>query len=79
MRIVRTPAGEVKVDLTGKLAGRGAYLCPRRACWRAALGDSRGGCMAQALKHPLTPEECTYLRAYMEQFPEVEDETKDKQ
>lgn len=26
VRIVRTPEGEVKIDLTGKLNGRGAYL-----------------------------------------------------
>lgn len=26
VRIVRTPLGEVKIDLTGKLNGRGAYL-----------------------------------------------------
>lgn len=26
LRIVRTPEGEVKVDLTGKMNGRGAYL-----------------------------------------------------
>jgi len=26
LRIVRTPEGEVKVDLTGKLNGHGAYL-----------------------------------------------------
>ncbi|MBO4919768.1 MAG: YlxR family protein [Erysipelotrichaceae bacterium] len=26
LRIVRTPEGEVKVDLTGKLNGQGAYL-----------------------------------------------------
>lgn len=26
VRVVRTPEGEVKVDLTGKLNGRGAYL-----------------------------------------------------
>lgn len=26
LRIVRTPEGEVKVDLTGKLNGKGAYL-----------------------------------------------------
>ena len=27
VRIVRTAAGRVEVDLTGKKAGRGAYLC----------------------------------------------------
>ena len=26
LRIVRTPQGEVKVDLTGKLNGKGAYI-----------------------------------------------------
>lgn len=26
LRIVKTPEGEVKVDVTGKLNGRGAYL-----------------------------------------------------
>jgi predicted RNA-binding protein YlxR (DUF448 family) len=36
VRLVRTPEGEVKVDLTGKLAGRGAYLCQDDACWTQA-------------------------------------------
>lgn len=26
LRIVRTPEGEIKVDLTGKLNGKGAYI-----------------------------------------------------
>ena len=26
IRVVRTPEGEVKVDLTGKMNGRGAYI-----------------------------------------------------
>jgi predicted RNA-binding protein YlxR (DUF448 family) len=32
---VRTPAGSVEVDPTGKRAGRGAYLCDQAACWQA--------------------------------------------
>lgn len=32
VRIVRSPEGEVSLDLTGKKAGRGAYLCPSAAC-----------------------------------------------
>ena len=31
VRIVRSPEGEVSVDLTGKRSGRGAYLCPSAA------------------------------------------------
>ena len=27
LRIVRTPEGEIKVDETGKLNGKGAYIC----------------------------------------------------
>jgi predicted RNA-binding protein YlxR (DUF448 family) len=31
VRIVRTPKGEVKLDRTGKLSGRGAYICPGKS------------------------------------------------
>jgi uncharacterized protein len=31
-RIVRSPEGDVSVDLTGKKSGRGAYLCHESAC-----------------------------------------------
>ena len=37
IRIVRTPAGVIDVDATGKAAGRGAYLCRRAECWQEAL------------------------------------------
>jgi predicted RNA-binding protein YlxR (DUF448 family) len=37
VRIVRTPAGEVVLDATGRQAGRGAYLCADGACWQTAL------------------------------------------
>ena len=36
MRIVKTPSGEVKTDRTGKLSGRGAYICPNPECVRQA-------------------------------------------
>lgn len=32
VRVVRTSAGEISVDSTGKKAGRGAYLCPKETC-----------------------------------------------
>ena len=28
VRVVRSPQGEISVDLTGKKSGRGAYICP---------------------------------------------------
>ena len=33
VRICRTPEGEIKADVTGKLNGRGAYLCKDMACF----------------------------------------------
>ena len=36
-RIVRSPAGTVAFDPTGKAAGRGAYLCGQPACLDSAV------------------------------------------
>jgi len=41
VRLVRTPAGEVEADLTGKQAGRGAYVCRSADCWEKALRRGR--------------------------------------
>ena len=46
-RIVRSPAGAVGYDPTGKAPGRGAYLCGQPACLEAAL---RRGSIQRALK-----------------------------
>ena len=36
IRVVRTPEDEVLIDLTGKKAGRGAYLCGKVSCFKLA-------------------------------------------
>ncbi len=54
VRIVRSPAGTVEVDPTGKQAGRGAYLCRQTECWDAALKKDR---VASALRTKLTAED----------------------
>lgn len=41
IRIVRSPEGEISLDFTGKAAGRGAYLCKKAACLRAARKTRR--------------------------------------
>ncbi len=61
VRIVRTPSGRVQVDPTGRGAGRGAYLCPRRPCWEEAVRRRR---LQHALKTPLAEEDVAALRAY---------------
>ena len=37
IRIVRGTDGNVSVDFGGKLNGRGAYICPDKACLNKAL------------------------------------------
>ena len=32
VRVVRSPEGEIGIDLIGKKPGRGAYICPDPAC-----------------------------------------------
>lgn len=36
IRVVKTPEGEIKLDATGRLNGRGAYICRRGDCLKKA-------------------------------------------
>lgn len=36
VRVVKSPEGEVSLDLTGKKAGRGAYVCKKAECLKLA-------------------------------------------
>jgi uncharacterized protein len=62
-RVVRTPDG-VKLDPTGKAAGRGAYLHNNRSCWQKALK----GPLARALKTELTEQDREELLSFMAAF-----------
>ena len=41
IRIVRSPEGEVSLDLTGKKSGRGAYICRDLKCLRKVRKSGR--------------------------------------
>lgn len=41
VRIVRSPEGEISMDLTGKKSGRGAYICKDIKCLNAAKKAKR--------------------------------------
>ncbi len=41
VRIVRSPEGEISVDLTGKKPGRGAYICPNLECLNKVIKSKR--------------------------------------
>ena len=43
VRLVRTTAGVIEIDTTGKKEGRGAYLCRDWTCWgKSAKGQTVG-------------------------------------
>ena len=50
---MRTPDGRITIDETGRLAGRGAYLCRDADCWTRAV---ERGAVGRALEAPLPPE-----------------------
>ena len=41
VRVVKTKEGEISLDLTGKKAGRGAYICADAECLRKARKAKR--------------------------------------
>lgn len=41
IRVVRSPEGEISLDLTGKKSGRGAYICKSAACLLRARKNKR--------------------------------------
>ncbi len=50
LRIVRTPQGAIEVDLTGKAAGRGAYVCRNEHCPAFAVKQKK---LSRALGVPV--------------------------
>lgn len=65
IRVVRSPEG-VKVDPTGRAAGRGAYLHDRRSCWEAGLR----GALARALHTELSDADRQLLMAAAQGLPD---------
>ncbi len=53
IRVVRTPEGNIILDLTGKKPGRGAYVCPSAECIGKAV---KGKKLERALEKPVSEE-----------------------
>ena len=53
VRVVRSPEGEISLDLVGKKPGRGAYLCPSAQCLAKARKAKR---LKRALDTQIPPE-----------------------
>ena len=68
VRIVRTPDGSVRCDTTGKIAGRGVYLCPNKTCLAAARKAKR---LERSLETPVPDSVYEELEALFAALPEV--------
>ncbi len=67
VRVVRSSDGHVRIDPTGKQAGRGAYIHVKSECWQAAMN---GGRLAHALKVPqIGDADRAELQAYLAALP----------
>ena len=53
IRIVRSPEGEISLDLTGKKSGRGAYICRDLKCLKKVRKSGR---VAHNLACEISPE-----------------------
>ncbi len=63
IRVVRSPEGEISLDLRGRKPGRGAYLCPDPACLKRAV---KSRALERALSAPIPPEVAEVLVQEME-------------
>ena len=53
VRVVRSPQGEVSLDLTGKKPGRGAYICKNAECLKLEKKAKR---IERALECTISPQ-----------------------
>ena len=63
IRVVRTAEGDVQLDFSGKLNGRGAYICPNPECLQKARKSKS---LDRSLEVPIPEEVYARLAAEME-------------
>ena len=61
IRLVRVSDGRVEIDVSGKKAGRGAYLCGVQECWVMGL---QGGRLERTLRTTLNQDNREQLIEY---------------
>ena len=65
LRVVRGPDGRIAVDVTGRMNGRGAYLCKDMACLEAAL--KRKG-FNRTFRVEITGDDTERLREFLDEI-----------
>ncbi len=59
IRVVKSPNGDMNIDPSGKMAGRGAYVCKNQKCFEAAFKSKR---LEKAFKTKIADEIYESLR-----------------
>ena len=65
IRVVKTPEGEIKLDFSGKLNGRGAYICKCAECLKKA---EKSNALGRAFEMSVSTEIYQKLREEIEQL-----------
>lgn len=65
VRVVHTPDDRYLLDVTGKLTGRGAYLCPAAECLFQAVKRKS---FERAFRNPVPREALEALRGAIESY-----------
>jgi uncharacterized protein len=76
-RIILVPEKGLLVDLSGKMPGRGAYLCSEPACWEKATARE-SEILSRALRTVISEQEKAALLAHWTQELKPEDEQQDE-
>ena len=63
IRVVKISEGEIKLDTTGKLNGRGAYICRDRQCFNNA---KKSNALSRAFEMQISDEIYTQLETELE-------------
>ena len=65
IRIVSTPDGIIEADTSGKMSGRGAYLCKDIGCWEEGLSGNR---LEHSLKTGINQENKNRLLDWIKEY-----------
>ena len=65
LRVVRTTEGTVTLDFSGKLNGRGAYICPEPDCLKKA---HKANSLERALEVPIPQQVYDRLQKELEGY-----------
>lgn len=65
MRVLKTPEGEIVIDLTGRKNGRGAYLCFSKECFEKSI-KNKG--LERSLKTPIPASVYEKLKEEIDQI-----------